>query len=164
MLLTRRKQRSKTLLHDMGRAASRIADESRSAAGTARSELGGLGTEIRDQASESLTQARLATAAKLAGVAQTIEPEGKKKRRRLRFVIPAVLGGVFAAKVAKMRRQRAETEADELAEGPSPAGTEVAASTATSSKAVGSSTRDDANGKSRAKANATHSRSSTAGS
>jgi hypothetical protein len=164
MLLTRRKQPSKALLKDVGKAAGRIAEESRSAAGTARSELGGLGAELRDQAAEALTQARLATAARLAGAAETVQPSGKRRRRRLRFVIPAVIGGVFAAKMAKVRREKALAERDEIATGETDHQTAAAVASATTpgaTKAKQGTARDDTNGKERAKQSAAQSSTAT---
>jgi len=165
MLLTRRKQPSKALLKDVGKAASRIAGESRSAAGTARSELGGLGAELRDQAAEALTSARLATAARLAGAAETVQPSDKgRRRRRLRFVIPAVLGGVFAAKMAKHRREKALAERDEIATDETDHQTAAAVASATTpaaAKAKQGAARDDSNGKERAKQSAAGSSTAT---
>jgi hypothetical protein len=153
MLLTRRKQPSKALLKDVGKAASRIAGESRSAAGTARSELGGLGAELRDQAAETLTQARLATAAKLAGAADAVQPP-RKRRRRLRLVIPAVIGGFVAAKVAKLRRERALAEGDQLATDETDLDHQTAAATtaATAPTSKSTPTRKESNNKTRAAA------------
>lgn len=90
MLLTR-KQSSKALLKDVGKAASRIADESRSVAQTARSELSELAAEVRDQASDKKTH-------------------GKKRRRIGLLLIPAAIAGVVAARFARHRRDEAQSD------------------------------------------------------
>jgi hypothetical protein len=104
-MFARRKDRKKTLLQDVSRAASRIAEESKSLADVARTELGDLGREVKGQANDKAAEARRATAARLAGAADAVEPERRRRRRRLPILLSAAAGGVAAMRVAKGRNR-----------------------------------------------------------
>ncbi len=108
-MFAHRKQRT-TLLQDAGRAASRLAEETKGLADAARSELGELSREVRDQAGDTATQARKATASRLAGAADAVEPSGRTRRRRLPIVLSALAGAAVAIKVARARKR---TDTDE---------------------------------------------------
>ena len=105
-MIASRKER-KTLLKDMSRAASRIAEESRNLAEVARAELGDLSREVRDQAGDKAADARHVTAAKLSDAADAVEPKRRRRRRRLPIALSAVLGGVAAMRLAKSRNRTA---------------------------------------------------------
>jgi hypothetical protein len=132
-MFARRKQRT-TLLQDVGRAASRIAGESRGLAEVARNELGSLSREVRQQASGTATHARRATARRLAGAADAVEPARKKRRRRVPILLSAVAGGLAAVKFARTR-SRVGIEEPGPAEEPSP-GSKRTASPPSRQKAV----------------------------
>jgi hypothetical protein len=74
--------------------------------------------EVREQASNTATQARRVTAAGLSGAANAVDPAaqetGKKRRRRLPILLSAIAGGIAAVKLARSRRQaRDDAEASE---------------------------------------------------
>jgi hypothetical protein len=128
MLFSRRNHGTKQLLQDATRASSRvaeqaqqtiagIADESRSFAGTARTELGEIGREMRDQASGKVTRARRRTAKKLSQAAEAVEPTGK--RRRGRPVVKALFAagaGWLLVNVARKARQKADGASSDVDE------------------------------------------------
>jgi hypothetical protein len=120
MLFSRRNHGTKQLLQDATRASSRVAeqaqqtlsalaDDSRTLAGTARTELGDLSREVRDQASGKVTRARRRTARKLSKAAEAVEPTGKSHRGRP--VVKAALAaaaGWLLVNVARKARQKAD--------------------------------------------------------
>jgi hypothetical protein len=120
MLFSRRNHGTKALLQDATRASSRVAeqaqqtlsdlaDDSRTLAQTARSELGGVSREMRDQASGKVSRARRRTARKLNEAAVTVEPGGKRRRRRpVVKVALAAVGGWVLVNVVRKARQKAE--------------------------------------------------------
>jgi hypothetical protein len=120
MLFSRRNHGTKQLLQDATRASSRVAeqaqqtlsglaDESRTFAGTARTELGDLSREVRDQASGKVTRARRRTARKLSKAAEAVEPTGKSRRGRpvVKAAIAAGAGWLLV-NVARKARQKAD--------------------------------------------------------
>lgn len=117
MLNPLRNQRTSTVLQDVSRASSRIAQESRGLAEVARSELTPLGRELRDQAADTVAQARQAAAARLAGAAEVVDT-GHQRRRRLPLLLAALAGVVvaLAVKLAKSRRRHHVEDAGDAAE------------------------------------------------
>jgi len=120
MLFSRRNHGTKQLLQDATRASSRVAeqaqqtlsglaDDSRTLAGTARTELGDLSREVRGQASGKVTRARRRTARKLSKAAEAVEPTGKSRRGRpvVKAVIAAAAGWLLV-NVARKARQKAD--------------------------------------------------------
>ena len=157
MLHSRRNHGTKELLQDATRASSRVAEQaqqtlsgiagdSRGLAQTARTELGDLSREVRDQASGKVTRARRRTARKLARAADAVEPSpGKKRRGRpvLKAALAATAGWVLV-NVARKARQKADessestesTSESETVTGPDGAGaSEPAEAAATASTA-----------------------------
>jgi len=163
-MFAHRKQRTNTLLQDVGRAASRLAEESKSLAEVARNEFGDVGREVRDQASGKASKARRAAAARLAGAAEAVEPPRPKRRRRLPVLLSAIVGGVAAVILAKKRSRTAQSgpdrtgQPDPLAETvpaskrqATPAVTDtVPGSTATGSGPAGSTATPDSSAQQRA--------------
>jgi hypothetical protein len=133
MLHSRRNRGTKELLQDATRAGSRVAEQaqqtlsdiagdSRGFAQTARTELGGLSREMRDQAGGKVSRARRRTARKLAKAADAVEPSGDGRGRRRKPLLKAVLAtaaGWALVNVARKARQKPE--------GPGPTDTDAAA-------------------------------------
>jgi hypothetical protein len=121
MLQLRRNHGPSSLLHDATRAGSRIAEDALGVAHTARDELGGLGREVRDQATTGVSRARRRTARGLESAASVVdETSGRKGRRRkpLLLVVLAGLAGWVAVKVLRSNGPQADdavAEAEEKA-------------------------------------------------
>jgi hypothetical protein len=118
MLLSRRNHGSSSLLRDATRAGNRIAEDALGVAQTARTELGGLGREVRDQAASGVTKARRGTARRLEGAAAAVDQQPSRRRLRKPLLL-AVLAGVagwIAVKVLRTQGPKADEKADELAE------------------------------------------------
>ena len=120
MLFSRRNHGTKQLLEDATRASSRVAeqaqqtlsglaDDSRTLAGTARTEIGELSREMRDQAGGTVTRARRRTARKLSKAAEAVEPTGKRRRGRPVVKAAFVAGaGWLLVNLARKARQKAD--------------------------------------------------------
>jgi hypothetical protein len=117
MLLSRRNHGNKGLLQDATRASSRvaeqaqqtlsgIADESRGLAQTARTEIGDLSREMRDQASGKVHRVRRRTAKKLSKAADAVEPSPKRKGRPIVKAALAAVAGWVLVNVARKARQK----------------------------------------------------------
>jgi len=117
MLHLRRNQGTSSLLQDATRAGNRIAEDAIGVAQTARTELGGLGREVRGQAATNVGRARRKAARGLESAASTVdESSGRRGRRRkpLVFVVLAGVAGWVAVKV--LRSQDGTTASDARAE------------------------------------------------
>lgn len=112
MLHFRRNHGTSSLLQDATRAGSRIADETRGVAQTARAEIGGLGREVRGQAGDGLVKARRRTARGLESAASAVD-QGKRKRRGRKPLLFAVLAGVIGWVAVRASRSGAP-KADEV--------------------------------------------------
>lgn len=121
MLLSRRNHGNQGLLQDATRAGGRVAEQaqqtlsglaedSKDLAQTARSELTGIGREVRGQASGKVTRARKRTARKLSQAADAVEPNGDRRRGKpvLKAVLAAVAGWVLVNVVRKARQKSDE--------------------------------------------------------
>lgn len=114
MLLSRRNHGSSSLLRDATRAGNRIAEDALGVAQTARTELGGLGREVRDQAASGVTKARRGTARRLEGAAAAVDQQPSRRRLRKPLLLAVLAGaaGWIAVKVLRTQGPKAE----ELAE------------------------------------------------
>jgi hypothetical protein len=175
MLFSRRNQDAKALLQDATRASSRvaeqaqqalsgIADDSRTLAHTARSELGDLSREVRDQASGKVTRARRRTARKLNEAAAAVEPG--EKRHRGRSVLKAALAAVAGwavVNVARKARQKADESSTESDAGePERSATTASSGTGTSSGTGAKEGKDGKDAKEKAATTGTTSTSTKA--
>jgi hypothetical protein len=121
MLFSRRNQGTKGLLQDATRASSRvaeqaqqtiagIADESKGFAQTARSEIGDLSREVRDQAGGKVHRARRRTARKLSEAADAVEPTKSKGRGKGGTILKAALAAVAGWALVNVARKAKERD------------------------------------------------------
>src|SRR5262249_11251680 len=120
MLFSRRNHGTKGLLQDATRASSRvaeqahqtisgIAEESKGFAQTARTELGDLSREMRDQAGGKVHRARRRTARKLPDAAEAVEP-AKGKRSKGGTLVKAALAAVAGWVLVNVARKAKEKD------------------------------------------------------
>jgi hypothetical protein len=111
MLHFRRNHGTSSLLQDAGRAGNRIAEDALGMAQTARTELGGLGREVRDQAATGMSRARRRAARGLESAASVVdEPSRRRGRRRKPLLLVAVAGLIGWVAVKVLRSERPQTD------------------------------------------------------
>ena len=160
MLQLRRNHGTSSLLQDASRAGNRIAEDALGVAQTARTELGGLGREARDQAATGVTRARRRTARGLESAASTVDQSSRGKRRgRKSLVMVAVAGlaGWIAVKVLRSSGPQAEEVAAEADEKAAEAKKDVAKATKrTADKVADEAEKVGAQANARSGSNAAH--------
>jgi hypothetical protein len=144
MLHLRRNHGPKTLLQDATRAGNRIAEDALGAAQTARSEIGGLGREVRGSAATGVGRARRKAARGLETAASKVdETSGRRGRRRKPLVLVALAGlaGWVAVKVLRADRPPADEVAADAEEKAAKAEASVADATGKASGKVAGAAR-----------------------